>query len=138
MGRILALDYGKKRTGIAVTDPLQIIATPLKTEESRELVGFLKKYFAAEPVEKVLIGFPLALDGTPTDATPLVEKFFGQFQKLFPHIPIEKVDERMSSKWASDAIREMGLRKSQRQDKALIDQTAACMMLQDYMQSAGG
>lgn len=137
MARILALDYGKKRTGIAVTDPLKIIATPLKTEETRELVGFLKTYFATEPVEKVLIGYPLALDGSPTDATPLVEKFFRQFQKLFPEIPIEKIDERMSSKWASDAIREMGLRKSQRQDKALIDRTAACMMLQDYLNSAG-
>lgn len=133
MGRILALDYGKKRTGIAVTDPLKIIATPLKTEETRELVGFLKKYFTAEPVEKVLIGYPLHLDGNPTDATPLVEKFFGQFQKLFPGIPIEKVDERFSSKWASDAIRQMGLKKTQRQDKGLIDQTAACMMLQDFL-----
>ncbi len=137
MARILALDYGKKRTGIAVTDPLKIIATPLKTEETRELVGFLKKYFAAEPVEKVLIGYPLALDGSPTDATPLVEKFFGQFQKLFPEIPIEKTDERMSSKWASDAIREMGLSKTQRRDKSLIDRTAACMMLQDYLNSVG-
>lgn len=136
MARILALDYGKKRTGIAVTDPLKIIATPLKTEETRELVGFLKKYFAAEPVEKVLIGYPLTLNGDPTDATPLVEKFFSQFQKLFPKIPIEKIDERMSSKWASDAIREMGLRKTQRRDKALIDQTAACMLLQDYLGNA--
>ncbi len=135
MARILALDYGKKRTGIAVTDPLQIIATPLKTEETRELVGFLKKYFAAEPVEKVIIGYPLALDGAPTDATPLVEKFFGQFQKLFPHIPIEKIDERMSSRWASGAISQMGLRRSQREDKALIDRTAACLLLQDYLDS---
>ena len=116
MGRILALDYGKKRTGIAVTDPLKIIATPLKTEETRELVGYLKKYFAAEAVEKLFIGLPLHLDGNPTDATTLVEKLLRQFKKIFPEIAIETVDERMSSKWASAASSQMGLKKSQRTD----------------------
>ncbi|RYD52773.1 MAG: Holliday junction resolvase RuvX [Sphingobacteriales bacterium] len=133
MARILALDYGKKRTGIAVTDPMQIIATPLQTVETRELVGFLKTYFAAETVEKVLIGYPLNLNGTPTDATPLVEKFIGQFRKLFAHLPIDTVDERFSSKMASASIQQMGLRKGQRAGKGLIDQTAACILLQDHL-----
>lgn len=131
----MALDYGKKRTGIAVTDPLKIIATPLETVDSHELIGYLKKYIAAEPVELVLIGYPLNFDDTPTDATPLVDKFIPKFRHVFPNIPIETVDERMSSGMASQAITGMGLKKKDRQQKELIDVTSAVILLQEYLQS---
>lgn len=133
MGRILFLDYGKKRTGVAVTDPLQIIASALETVDSHELIGFLKKYFNSETVEKVVVGYPLNFDGSPTDATPLVDKFIRNFGKLFPAISLETADERLSSKMASQAIAGMGLKKKDREDKGLIDRTAAVMMLQEYL-----
>ncbi len=137
MARILALDWGKKRTGIAVTDPLQIIASPLETAETGELVGWLKRYFLNEPVERVLIGYPLNLDGSPTDATPGVDKFIRQFEKVFPHLPLEKIDERYSSRFAQQAISGMGLKRKARQEKGLIDRTAAAMLLQDYLVARG-
>lgn len=133
MSRILALDYGKKRTGIAVTDPLKIIATALDTVDSGELIGYLKKYMAAEPVEKVIIGYPLNFDDSPTDATPLVEKFIMKFGNVFPQVPVEKVDERMTSKMASQAIAQMGLKKKDREKKELIDAMSAVIMLQEYL-----
>lgn len=135
MARILSIDYGKKRTGLAVTDPLRIIALPLETVNSDELIGYLKKYFLGETVEYVLIGYPLNLDDSPTDATPLVDKFIRQFEKVFPHLPYEKVDERMSSRMASQAISQMGLKKKDRQKKELIDVTAAVLLLQEYLQN---
>ena len=135
MPRILALDYGKKRTGIAVTDPLQMIATALETVDTNELIGYLKKYMLAEPVEMVVIGYPLNMDNSPTDATPLVEKFIGKFQHVFPTLPIEKADERMSSKMASAAISGMGLKKKDRESKALIDSVSAVIILQEYLES---
>lgn len=127
------MDYGKKRTGIAVTDPLKIIATGLETVDTNELIGYLKKYMATEPVEKVIIGYPLNFDDTPTDATPLVDKFVGKFQHVFPLLPIEKVDERMTSKMASRSIAAMGLKKKDRQKKELIDTVSAVIMLQEYL-----
>ena len=133
MARIIALDYGKKRTGIAVSDPLQIIASALDTVDSGELIGYLKKYIAAEPVEKIIIGYPLNMDDSPTDATPLVEKFIVKFSNVFPQIPVEKVDERMTSKMASQQIALMGLKKKDREKKELIDAVAAVIMLQEYM-----
>ncbi len=133
MARLLCIDFGKKRTGLAVSDPLQIIATGLGTVDSNELIGYLKKYFVAETVERAYIGYPLNMDGSPTDATPLVEKFIGHFTRIFPHIPLEKVDERLTSRMASQAIAEMGLKKKVREQKALIDVTAATMMLQDVL-----
>lgn len=133
MARILAIDYGKKRTGIAVSDPLKIIATALETVDTGELIGYLKKYIAKEPVEKILIGYPLNLDSTPTDATPLVEKFIGKFKNVFPDMPVEKVDERMTSKMASMEIAGMGLNKKDRESKGLIDSVSAVLMLQEYM-----
>lgn len=137
MPRILALDYGKKRTGVAVTDPLQIIATALDTVDSKELIGYLKRYIAQEPVEKVLVGYPLNFDDSATDATPLVEKFIGKFQHVFPNIPIEKRDERMTSSMASQAISGMGLKKKDRERKELIDAVAAVIILQEYLESRG-
>lgn len=135
MARILALDYGKKRTGIAVTDPLKIIASGLATVDSNELIGYLKKYMAQEQVELVIIGYPLNFDDSPTDATPLVDKFIGKFENVFPNLPVEKIDERLTSKMASAAILQMGLRKKAREQKELIDTVAAVIMLQDYLES---
>ncbi len=137
MGRILALDYGKKRTGVATTDPLQIIATAVDTVDSGELIGWLKKYIAAEPVEKIVIGYPLNFDDTPTDATPLVEKFIVKFKNVFPDMPVEKWDERMTSKMASQAIAEMGLKKKIRERKELVDSIAAVIILREYLESRG-
>ena len=132
--RVMMLDYGKRRTGVAVTDPLRIIATSLGTIETRELTDFLKKYFAQESVSLVLIGYPLNLDDSPTHATPLVEGFIRAFKKLFPAIPIETVDERHSSQNASQAIAGMGLKKKDRERKGIIDEVTAVMLLQEWME----
>ena len=135
MPRILAIDYGLKRTGLAVTDPLQIIATGLTTVESKQLLPFLKDYFAKEPVERIIIGEPKNWDDTDTHATPLVEKCIKELQKNFPAIPITKVDERYTSKMAKQAMIDMGMKKMQRRNKAIVDEIAATIMLQDYMRS---
>ena len=134
MARILALDIGKKRTGIAATDPLQIIATALTTVETGELIGYLKKYIAAEQVEKVIVGYPLNFDDSPTDATPIVEKFIVKFGNVYPDMPVIKTDERMTSKMASREISGMGLKKKDREQKELIDVVSAVMMLQEYLE----
>jgi len=133
VARILAIDYGKKRTGLAVTDPLKIIATGLASVETKELIGYLKKYMLTEPVEKVIVGYPLNFDESPTDATPLVDKFIIKFGNVFPALPVEKVDERMTSKMASQAIAQMGLKKKEREEKGLIDTVSAVIMLQEYL-----
>lgn len=133
MSRILSIDYGAKRTGLAVTDPLQIIATGLTTVESKQLIPFLKDYFAREEVELIIIGEPKNWDDTDTHATALVEKIIKQLEKSFPKIPIKKVDERYTSKMAKDAMLEMGLKKMQRRNKKLVDEIAATIMLQEYM-----
>jgi putative Holliday junction resolvase len=134
LARILALDIGKKRTGIAATDPLQIIATALTTVETGELIGYLKKYIAAEQVEKVIVGYPLNFDDSPTDATPIVEKFILKFGNVYPDMPVIKTDERMTSKMASREISGMGLKKKDREQKELIDAVSAVMMLQEYLE----
>ena len=133
MPRILSIDYGLKRTGLAVTDPLQIIATGLTTVESKLLIPFLKDYFAREEVELIIIGEPKNWDDTDTHATPLVEKIIKQLEKNFPKIPIKKVDERYTSKMAKDAMLEMGLKKMQRRNKKLVDEIAATILLQEYL-----
>jgi len=136
--RILSIDYGLKRTGIAVTDPLQIIASGLTTVESKQLIPFLKNYFSKEPVELIIIGEPKNWDDSDTHATPLVERCIKDLQKNFPNIPIKKVDERFTSKMAKDSMLEMGLKKKQRRDKALVDEIAATILLQEYMRSVNG
>ncbi len=133
MSRIMCIDYGGKRTGIAVTDPLQIIATGLTTIDTKNFLSFLKDYFSRESVEKIIIGMPLNTDDTATHATPLVEQAIRQLKKNFPAIPVETVDERYTSKMAKEAILQMGLKKKQRRDKKLVDEIAATMMLQEYM-----
>lgn len=135
MPRILCIDYGLKRTGIAVTDPLQIIATGLTTVHSKELISFLKDYFSKEQVELILIGEPKNWDDTDTHATPLVAKCIKDLNKHFPQMPVKKVDERYTSKMAKDAMLEMGLKKMQRRNKALVDEIAATIMLQEYLRS---
>ena len=135
MPRILSIDYGLKRTGLAVTDPLQIIATGLTTVHSKELIPFLKNYFLKEEVELIIIGEPKNWDDTDTHATPLVEKCIKSLQKNFPAIPVKKVDERYTSKMAKDAMIEMGMKKKQRRDKKLVDEIAATIILQEYMRS---
>lgn len=134
MPRILAIDYGLKRTGIAVTDPFQIIATGLTTIESPKLIAFLKDYFKKETVEQIIIGEPKNWDDTDTHATPLVKKIIERIKKEFPTMPLKTVDERFTSKMASQAMIDMGLKKMQRRNKALVDEIAATIMLQEYLQ----
>ncbi len=135
MARIIAIDYGLKRTGLAVTDPLQIIATGLDTLPTKEVIEFLKNYFFKEPVELIIIGEPKNWDESDTHATPLVKKFIERLKKEFPDKPIKGVDERYTSKMAKDAMLEMGMKKSQRRKKELVDEIAATIMLQEYLNS---
>src|SRR5664279_3391272 len=135
MARILCIDYGLKRTGIAVTDPLQIIATGLTTVDSNELISFLKKYFLLEPVELIVIGEPKNLDDSDTHATPLVKAVIIKLAKEFPQIPIKTVDERFTSKMAKQAMLDMGMKKKDRRNKRTVDEIAATIMLQEYMGS---
>ncbi len=137
MARILSIDYGKKRTGLAVTDPLQIIATGLTTVETPKLFTFLKEYFAKEQVELIIMGEPKNMDDSDTHATPLVKQAVARLKKEFPAIPIKMVDERFTSKMASQAMIDMGMKKKQRQNKALVDEIAATIMLQEYLRSIG-
>jgi putative Holliday junction resolvase len=134
MPRVMAIDFGLKRTGIAVSDPLKIIATGLTTVPSAALIPFLKKYFVTEPVEMIVIGHPRNLDNTDTHATPLVEKCITELNKHFPSIPVKRVDERLTSKMAKDAMLDMGLKKMQRRNKGLVDEIAATIILKEYLQ----
>lgn len=137
MPRILAIDYGLKRTGLAVTDPFQIIATGLTTVESPKLIPFLKDYFKNEQVELILVGEPKNWDDSDTHATPLVKQLLVRLKKEFPAIPLLLVDERYTSKMASRAMIDMGLKKKQRRNKGLVDEIAATILLQEYMGRAG-
>lgn len=133
MPRILAIDYGMKRTGIAVTDDLQIIASGLTTVPSETAITFLKDYFSRENVAKVLIGEPKQMNGTPSESTPIIEKFVSDFETAFPGIPVVRVDERFTSKMAFQTMIDSGLKKKQRQNKGLVDEIAATILLQDYL-----
>jgi putative holliday junction resolvase len=133
MPRILAIDYGGKRTGLAVTDPMQIIATGLETIESRDLIPWLKKYLAAEQVELIIIGLPKNWDESDTHGTALVAAAIKKIQKEFPQMPVKTVDERYTSKMAKDAMLEMGVKKKDRRDKKNVDLIAATIILQEYL-----
>jgi len=133
MPRILAIDYGQKRTGIAVTDEMQIIASGLTTVVSETAIAFLKDYFAKEKVEKVLIGEPKQMNNEPSQSAEIIEKFVILFQKTFPEMQLERVDERFTSKMAFQSMIDSGMKKKQRQNKALIDEISATIMLQDYL-----
>ena len=134
MARILAIDYGKKRTGIAVTDPLQIIATGLNTINSHELIPFLKNYLNNETVELIIIGMPYNLDESETHGTAPAKNALERIQKAFPQIPLQTVDERYTSKMAVSAMLDMGMKKKDRQIKGNVDVIAATIMLQSYME----
>ena len=133
MPRILAIDYGIKRTGIAVTDELQIIASGLTTVPSETALVFLKEYFSKEDVIKVLIGEPKQMNGLASESTPIIEKFVADFKNAFPEIKVERVDERFTSKMAFQTMIDSGLKKKQRQNKGLVDEIAATILLQDYL-----
>ncbi|MBO5612267.1 MAG: Holliday junction resolvase RuvX [Prevotella sp.] len=133
MARILAIDYGKKRTGLAVTDPLQIIAGGLATVSTSELFDYLKKYIQSEPVERIVIGEPLQPNGKPSENLQRVKAFVNRWRKAVPEIPIEFYDERFTSVLAHQAMIDSGLKKKARADKALVDEISATIILQDYM-----
>ena len=135
MARIMAIDYGKKRTGIAVTDPLQIIATGLTTLDSHELIPFLKNYFINEDVELIVIGMPVNWDESNTHGTALAKKAIERINKAFPNIKVKIVDERFTSKMAKAAMLDMGMKKKDRQVKGNVDLIAATIILQEYMGS---
>ena len=133
MGRILALDYGTKRTGIAVTDELQIIASGLTTVPTVELMPFLKKYFTEENVELVLLGEPKQMDNTASGSEVNIQEFLKKFSEIFPEMKLERVDERFTSKMAFQSMIDSGLKKKQRQNKALVDEISATIILQSYL-----
>jgi putative Holliday junction resolvase len=133
MARILSIDYGLKRTGIAVTDDFQIIASGLTTIPSTDIIPFLKTYFSKENVETVIIGEPKQMNGLPSESSEIIEKFIAQFHTEFPNMKIERVDERFTSKMAFQTMIDSGLKKKQRQNKGLIDEIAATILLQDYL-----
>lgn len=133
MARILAIDYGNKRTGIAVTDELQLIASGLTTVETRKLLDFLSDYFSEENVELVVIGEPKQKDGTPSEVETEIVKFLEKFSKAFPKMKTVRADERYSSKRAFQTMIDSGLKKKQRRNKALVDEISATIILQDYL-----
>lgn len=132
--RILAFDYGTKRIGIAVTDPLQIIATGLDTIHPKDIIDYLKKYLSSEQVELFVVGEPIQMDGTDSQSTPHIKGFITTLKKNFPEIPVERIDERFTSKMASATIAQSGLKKTDRQNKARLDTISATIILQTYLE----
>ena len=133
MGRILALDYGTKRTGIAVTDELQMIASGLTTVPTADLLSFLKKYFSEEKVELVLLGEPKQRNNTASQSEEQIQEFLKKFTAAFPEMNLKRVDERFTSKMAFQSMIDSGLKKKQRQNKALVDEISATIILQSYL-----
>ena len=133
MLQLLAIDYGKKRTGIAVTDDMQIIASGLTTVETEKLISFLRDYFSKNKVEKVIIGEPKQMDGSASESAILIDSFITKFKEVFPNMIIERIDERFTSKMAFQTMIDSGMKKKQRQNKGLIDEIAATILLQDYL-----
>tara|TARA_B100000902_G_scaffold76162_1_gene81000 strand:+ start:2945 stop:3358 length:414 start_codon:yes stop_codon:yes gene_type:complete len=133
MARLLAIDFGTKRTGIAITDEMQIIASGLTTVLTKDLISFLKDYFAKENVELIIIGEPKQKDGTHSDVEKCIKNFILKLVKIFPTLRVERMDERFTSKIAFNTMIESGLSKKKRQNKSLIDQISATIILQDYL-----
>jgi len=133
MGKILALDIGGKRTGIAETDPLQLIATGLTTVETNELIDFLKSLVLRSEVETIVVGDPIQMDGTASESSTIVNEQIGRLRSSFPDVNIERMDERFTSKLASQAMYMSGLKKKKRQEKVLVDEVSATILLQDYL-----
>ena len=134
MSRLLSIDYGKKRTGIAVSDPLQIIANGLTTVETNKIFDFLKSYFEKEIIDKVIIGLPRQMNNEASENLLRVQQFAGRLQNLYPALPIEFFDERFTSKMAQQTMIDGGLKKKDRQNKALVDEISATIILQGYME----
>ena len=134
MSRILAFDYGTKRIGVAVTDPLQIIATGLDTIHPKDILEYLKKYLLSEPVELFIVGEPKQMDGTPSQSAQHVKGFITTLKKNFPTIPVEVIDERFTSKMAAATVAQSGFKKSDRQNKERLDTISATIILQSYLE----
>jgi len=135
MSRIIALDYGGRRTGVAVTDPLQMIAYPLDTIDTSKIIDYLKGYFSKENVETIVLGAPLNMDGSDTDATQMVIEFEKKLKENFPNHPIVKIDERLTSRMAKQTLIDAGYKKKDRKNKKLVDTVAAALILQTYLAS---
>ena len=135
MARILSIDYGQKRTGLAVTDPLQLIAGGLATVSTFELFDWLKAYLAREPVERIIIGEPKQPNGQPSENLARVQQFVNRWKKAMPEVPIEYYDERFTSVLAHQAMIDGGLKKKARRDKALVDEISATIILEDYLRA---
>ena len=135
MARIISIDYGRERCGIAVTDPSRIIASPLTTVSSHELLVFLKKYISEEDVDCIVIGEPKQMDNTASEAEQYIVPFIKQLRKAYPDMQIERVDERFTSMMASQAILDSGINKKGRRDKALVDKVSAAIILQSYLET---
>ena len=133
MGRILALDFGKKRTGVAVTDPLQIIASGLATVETKQLLVFLKDYIYKEKVDIFVVGLPKQMNNQPSESEHLIQPFIKKLNNTFPNIPIKREDERFTSKLAFQSMIDSGMKKKQRQNKATIDEISATLILQSFL-----
>jgi putative Holliday junction resolvase len=134
MGRILALDYGTKRCGIAVTDSMQMISTPLTTVAANELTAFIKQYIAKEKVDTIVVGRPLQANGSESEIEPMIKRCLQSLATVVADIPLERFDERYTSQQAMNALIQSGVKKMERRDKALIDKTSAAIILQAYMQ----
>jgi putative holliday junction resolvase len=134
MGRILALDYGRKRIGLAVTDPLQIIASPLTTVSASEIETFLVDYVKKETVEEFVVGYPVQLNNKPSESLRYINPFLKRLSRLFPEIPVHLVDERFTSKIALQTIIDGGVKKKERRDKKLVDKISASVILQSFME----
>ena len=135
MGRILGIDYGRKRSGIAVTDPLKIIANGLTTVPSHTLIEFIQGYVAKESVEKIVVGLPKQLNGDPSECMKYITPFLNRLKKVIPDIPVEMYDERFTSTIAHKAMIDGGMKKSDRRNKEIVDTIAASIILNDYLQS---
>lgn len=134
MGQIMAIDYGKKRTGIAVTDDMQIIASGLDTVETAGIFEFLKKYFSENQVESIVVGLPVDLKGNMSEVEADIQKFIENFRNAYPQIPVSRLDERFTSKIASLYISQSAKTRKERQSKALIDKVSATLILQNFLE----
>ncbi|MFC2111479.1 Holliday junction resolvase RuvX [Bacteroidota bacterium] len=135
MGRILAIDYGQKRVGIAVTDELKMIASPLTTVHSKDIIEFIKKYVSQENVECIVVGEPKQMNNLPSESTGLIDLFIKKFKKEFPNIPVERADERFTSKIAFQSMIDAGLKQKARRNKELVDTISATLILQSYLET---
>ena len=134
MGRIIGIDYGRKRIGVAVTDPLQIIASPLLTVSPNDIESFLIEYIKKEPVDEFVVGYPVQMNNLPSESVKYIDPFLKRLKKLFPDKPVHLIDERFTSKIAQRTIIDSGIGKKQRRDKSIADRISASLILQSYLE----